>query len=438
MRLQLTEEQIIDLAPDEPSKKAGRDLANSAKWVSLGISELALWGECKGSGSKPYQTQVDLIGIAFKCSCPSRKFPCKHALGLLLLCARQPDLFKDQELPLWVNDWLSKRTEKAVNKTEKADKPVDEAAQAKRQEARDKKVSEGINELMLWIKDIVRNGILGIPEKDAAFWDNMSRRMIDAQATGLASMVKKLGATNFWNEGWQSGFLDSLLQLYLIAESYQRLPTINQLLQLDIRSSIGFTVNQEELKQQEGIHDIWLVLGKSSREEQQLRIEENWLYGTVTNRYAQVLQFIAPGQTNQLTLTPGTFLEAEVVYFPSALPYRALVKTQTTTTTPIDHALAYFSGWQQIAQEESALNSRFPFRNEMPFIVDALKPVQYQGTWWLQDQDGCLGKISLNFESIWQLLAISGGEPMAMAVIGKENQYCPIGIWHLERYKPLK
>nr|WP_279163542.1 SWIM zinc finger family protein [Rhodococcus erythropolis] len=27
---------------------------------------------------------VDLRGPAYKCSCPSRKFPCKHALGLLV------------------------------------------------------------------------------------------------------------------------------------------------------------------------------------------------------------------------------------------------------------------------------------------------------------------------------------------------------------------
>ena len=43
-----------------------------------------LWGLCAGSGKNPYQTIVDLSGPAYKCSCPSRKFPCKHALGLLL------------------------------------------------------------------------------------------------------------------------------------------------------------------------------------------------------------------------------------------------------------------------------------------------------------------------------------------------------------------
>jgi len=92
--LALTEDQILTLAPDEASKKSGKDLANPSKWVSKGANEKALWGEAQGSGSKPYQTQVDLVNIAFKCSCPSRKFPCKHGLGLLLFNARQPNAFE--------------------------------------------------------------------------------------------------------------------------------------------------------------------------------------------------------------------------------------------------------------------------------------------------------------------------------------------------------
>ncbi len=44
-------------------------------------------GLCAGSGKDPYQTVVDL-GPRYQCSCPSRKFPCKHALALLLSWAK--------------------------------------------------------------------------------------------------------------------------------------------------------------------------------------------------------------------------------------------------------------------------------------------------------------------------------------------------------------
>ena len=86
MLLNLTEEQITQLAPDAASVKAGKGLANRTKWVLLEHSDRAIWGHCQGSGKTPYQTVVDTKNIAFKCSCPSRKFPCK-------MCIRdRPDL----------------------------------------------------------------------------------------------------------------------------------------------------------------------------------------------------------------------------------------------------------------------------------------------------------------------------------------------------------
>ena len=120
MLLNLTEEQIIQLAPDAASVKAGKGLATKTKWVLLEHSDRAIWGHCQGSGKTPYQTVVDTKNVAFKCSCPSRKFPCKHGLGLLFLYAAQTDLFKEADEPDWVTAWLSKREEKAEKKEQKA------------------------------------------------------------------------------------------------------------------------------------------------------------------------------------------------------------------------------------------------------------------------------------------------------------------------------
>ena len=65
----------MGLSPDDASAKAARGLTSIGKWPQLGANAQALWGECQGSGSKPYQTQVDLAGPAFKCTCPSRTQP---------------------------------------------------------------------------------------------------------------------------------------------------------------------------------------------------------------------------------------------------------------------------------------------------------------------------------------------------------------------------
>lgn len=431
--MNLSEEQILTLAPDESSKKSGKDLANAAKWVSKGANDQALWGECQGSGSKPYQTQIDVTNIAFKCSCPSRKFPCKHGLGLLLLYARQKNSFTAGEAPAWVTDWLSKRAEKQEKQTEKKDKPVDEAAQARRQQARQLKVSDGIEELNAWLKDIVRNGIISIPEKGPAFFENMSRRLIDAQAPGIAGMVRSLGETNFYTEGWPTQFMNQLLRIYVITEGFKNIVSINKSLQEDIRTWIGFTQNQEELKEQNGVTDTWLVLGKQASEVDAIITEKFWLYGAQTNNYALLLQFIVRGQGVQYNFTPGMFVQAELVFFPSVSPMRALIKRQIATDAVSN--FNKFQNWQKVADAETELNSVLPFRSERPFIISRLKPVQYNLQWWLQDEENKIMQLGNGYKNIWKLLSLSGGKPMDMAVIGREDRFEPLGIWQDNEYK---
>ena len=433
--MNLSEEQILALAPDESSKKSGKDLSNPLKWISKSLNDLALWGECQGSGSKPYQTQIDLTNIAFKCSCPSRKFPCKHGLGLLLIYARQPQTFTQAEMPLWVNEWINKRSEKEEKKTEKIDKPIDEAAQAKRQQAREQKVSNGIDELLIWVKDIIRNGILNIPEKNVAFCDAMQKRMIDAQAPGLAGMIKELNAINFYKEGWQSKFIDQLSRIYLLIIAYKNVALLDEELQADIKNLIGFTQNQDELKSKEGIKDDWFVLGKQSTQEDQLTVERNWLYGINTKKYALVLQFYARNQLPTITLTPGVILNAELVFFPSSSPLRALIKQQFNSKEMT--TAEGFKNWNEVTLTEAKLNQNNPFINKYAFIVHQLKPVQYNNQWCLQDDEKRLMHITNDFTNIWKLLSISGGKALWMSLTGKENYYTPLGVWHNGEYKLL-
>src|ERR1700733_14684548 len=134
----LTTEQVLALAPDPGSVKAGQGLANPSKWVSLGRGGRSVWGECQGSGKSPYRTQADLSGPAFHCSCPSRKFPCKHGLGLLLLLAANQARVPEAAAPPWVADWIAKRDANAGAKAAKPEgaPPPDPETVAKREAER--------------------------------------------------------------------------------------------------------------------------------------------------------------------------------------------------------------------------------------------------------------------------------------------------------------
>lgn len=433
--MNLSEEQILALAPDASSQKSGKELAASSKWVSKGANEKALWGECQGSGKNPYRTQIDRLNLAFKCSCPSRKFPCKHGMGLLLNHARNTGEFSVNTMPDWVSDWIDKRQASAEKKAEKKDKPVDTVAQAKRLQQRTGKVNDGLEELQLFIKDLVRNGILSIPEKGPQMFEHLAKRMVDAQAPGIATMLKGLAAINYYRDGWQSVFMDKLLRIYLVTEGFKRVDSLETTLQFDIRSMAGFNQSTDEVKQQEGIKDQWIVLGKQTSEEEQLIVQRNWLYGTNSKQYALVLGFHVRNQVPDITLTPGTCIDAELVFYKSRTPLRALIKKLEKTYTPT--GLAGLKNWTEVTTLESKQFELLPFHEELPFLVEQVQLSYIEKQWFMADEKGALMKLNSTEDQLYKMLAMSGGKPFTAAVLEKETVCTPIGMWTGNQYTLL-
>ena len=218
-----TVEQILALAPDPASAKSGKDQSSARKWQGLGTDGVSAWGLIQGSGKDPYQASVDLGGPAFKCTCPSRKFPCKHGLGLLLLLAQQPAVFTESNPPAWTSEWLAKRREIEETRAapaEAADVPPDPEAAAKaaaaaekRAQARENKVAAGLQELGVWLQDLVRTGFSSLPGKPSSFWETPAARLVDAQAPGLARRVRALDGVAASGETWPERLLREVGQL---------------------------------------------------------------------------------------------------------------------------------------------------------------------------------------------------------------------------------
>ena len=85
---EITQQQIDSWAPNAKASANGRKISQQGLFVTLECSEDDTFyiGECKGSGKKNYITSVDFVDPGdpvFRCSCPSRQFPCKHSLALL-------------------------------------------------------------------------------------------------------------------------------------------------------------------------------------------------------------------------------------------------------------------------------------------------------------------------------------------------------------------
>ena len=177
---------IEQLAADQSSLKAAAGLAKPAKWSGVGVSRdgALLWGECAGSGANPYRVMADLRDLGNKCTCPSRKFPCKHVLGLLWLNAEAIVPFAPADTPAWVSDWLGRRrTGGGAPKTASLDAPAAskdahaaqlaepeaiedpketarrEAAAAKRSEDTERAISDALDALEQWFGDQLRMGL---------------------------------------------------------------------------------------------------------------------------------------------------------------------------------------------------------------------------------------------------------------------------------------
>ncbi len=418
----LSADQILALAPDSSSAKAGKELAAARRWVVLGYSEQAAWGECQGSGKEPYQTQIDLAEPAFKCTCPSRKFPCKHALGLFLLLSSQTSAFTSKTPPAWVVEWLDKRAQAAQKPAKpKKESPAEPAAStdpasdgARRAGKREERVRAGLDELALWLDDLVRQGLSGAPSKPQTFWETPAARLVDAQAPGLARRVRELaGLTDAGQLLAQVGLLR------LLIEGFQRIEQLPVPVQEDIRSQIGWTQEQEALLKQDGVADEWVVLGRRVEEQTLgklgrssfLKVQRSWLWGTASQRPALVLSFAAPGQMLDVSLVPGTSQSAELVFFPGGFPLRALVKKQLRLAS----ASAGLPGARRLLaahQDYVTALAANPWLDIFPMALCGVIPVQAGEVWGLRDAEGHFLPLAASFPQVWTLVALSGNQPI--------------------------
>lgn len=428
-----TVQQVMDLAPDASSQKAGQGLAKAGKWSLLEGDGKALWGEIKGSGKKPYQTRIDLGEPAFKCSCPSRKFPCKHALGLFLIHAESPKAFRAGTPPDWVADWLSGRAGRAAKKAERAEKKretaADPAAQAKRVAAREKKIAAGLDELQTWLADLLRRGLATARAEPFSLWENMAARLVDAQAPGLARLVRQLGEVSMSGPGWDSRLLAAIGRLHLLIEGYRRIERADDELQAELRAAVGWTVGQDELAALPGVKDTWLVLGQQVEEEDRLRAQRTWLWGLETGRPALVLHFAAGTQPLDASLVVGTKFAAELVYYPGAAGLRAMVRERTGAAEANAVLPAPATIAEALALYGRAL-ARVPWLERWPLAVGELQPdvtLSPEGeAWLLRDAAGAVLPLEPRFAQGWELLAVSGGHPIAV-----------FGEWSGEALLPL-
>lgn len=138
-----------------------------------------IFGDCYGSGSKPYNASVDFFGgnPVFRCSCPSRQFPCKHCIAIMLDWAAGKD-FTVEEIPEDIERKRGKIAQKAESadesKPKKTSKPNKSAAKKKLQ-----KQLEGLNLAEEFVNDIFSRGICSVSSATKKQYLSLAKQLGD-------------------------------------------------------------------------------------------------------------------------------------------------------------------------------------------------------------------------------------------------------------------
>lgn len=367
--MSLSLKKVEELAPDQASLNAASKLIKPAKWPLLGrdAASKLLWGECQGSGSNPYRISADLSDLGYRCSCPSRKFPCKHVLALLWQYAETAERFAEAEVPDWVQDWLGRRRPKAAAGAAKPEAkakggtasiaalPADEAtpektekekaraaAQRERQRRkREESVLAGLDELERWIADQLGRGLAEFAQSAVQQCRIAAQRLVDAKASGIASLLDQLPAELFaLPEAQRNDFLiERLGGFYLLCQAYRRQEALPAALREDVRRLAGWQTRRDDLLAEAAAPRVkgeWIVLAtRSEVQADNLRRIETWLWRLASGKgetenadpdFAVLMDFVpvsAGGATTVFSV--GEVFAAELVFYPSAAPLRALI-----------------------------------------------------------------------------------------------------------------
>jgi len=352
---------IEALAPDQASLSSASKLTKKGSWLRLESRDALMWGECQGSGANPYRVAVDARDHGYKCTCPSRKFPCKHALALMWISATVPDNFSpSDQIPEWVNDWLGRRGKSgraAAPAAASAGKNIGEAglaevepnvddpAVAERREAAQRKragdtrasIEAGLEELDQWIGDQLRLGLSSFVDASSERCRRIAARLVDAKAAALAGRLDELpGALMaLRSEERPEAAIRELGKLVLLSRAWRASPDDPELKRLVATSE----TREQILSSPDAprMSATWEVLGEriETRRDGLVR-HATWLVaiGNAEPRFAVLIDFYpaSAGKRSQ-AFTAGERFDATMVFYPSRQPLRALLAERGNDTS---------------------------------------------------------------------------------------------------------
>jgi hypothetical protein len=403
---------IERLAPDQAALQAAAGLRKPAKWSAAGGSfdGQLIWAACAGSGANPYRVMADLGDLGSKCTCPSRKFPCKHAIALLWMRAEETLAFPVGDTPDWVRDWLGRRrkgaaggeavAESSVGKDlaaaliEAPASPDDPKALARREAAAARRAAEtreavvqALDALEQWVGDQLRLGLAGFIAECAPRCRRIAARLVDGKAAVLAGRVDELPSRLLVLEPGERvrGAVVALGKLVLLTRAWRARPDDPEI----ARAVIGAEPREMLIADPATLRSAssWEVAGERIETRRDgLVAQTTWLLNLLPDgpRFAMLIDFTpASAGRRASAFTPGEQFTAELAYYPARQPLRALLlnRSEAETISPCPIAVADEAALLDDIAERAAAT---PWVDEMPLLLPAGR-IAFDGAgkpWW--------------------------------------------------------
>lgn len=410
----LTLDKVQSYAPDESTLNRGEQLANSGKWVILEGNENLVWGRCKGSGSSTYKTAVHFAAPTFTCSCPVRKKPCKHLMGLMLLYTRQSDAFRiTYDQPDWVTNWLSKKAPKP-KKTNTPDELAKAEKRKQNQQERINRMIKGAEDLEIWLMDLIREGMAQVETQDYRFWQDVSARMVDLQLGSIGPRLRELQFLPTTKKDWASHMLKELASIYLVVSGFKNWEKLPEPLQTQLIRTAGVKDQKKDVLAQAGIKDLWGVIGSFEGVNiDNIAFRRTWLLGRNSKKYALLLEYSFGGRGYDVQWKTGHIYETELMYYPAAYPLRAV----TTTPDPTGENIRLLKGNQNINdffKTYAEAIAQHPWLMDFPCCLEKVTPVKTDDEFLVVDENRNAVPLLVRPDMEWTILALSGGHPISV------------------------
>jgi hypothetical protein len=368
------------------------------------------------------------------------------------LLVRQPTLFAATTPPGWLEEWLAKRQQTQAKKEEKAvaprqaepelaanapdasaDSEPASAPSSGAAPARLARMVQGVNELEIWLLDLVRHGLATLDQQPTKFWENQAARLVDNQLPGIASTLRELATLRHTYADWPSHLLARLGELYWLVRAFQNHAQLPPATRQEVLQQVGVTIKKEELPSYASpVADEWQVAGQFTWEEERLTARRSWLYGLGTGRYALVLEFAFGSQSFATPLVPQGVYAGGLLFYPGPLPLRAAPITLAFVGSAPLNAMQAAQQPSQLLDEYAQALGRQPWLRGWPATLGPVQLAQQSaGNWALVHATDSVA-LPLRFtdgDAPWQLLAQSGGQPMTLFGEWDGRAFRPLSSW---------